>query len=338
MLALLGVAFFAIAPVFAVRLWGHYALMGHWLILAALYLYWRPVFSTRAWLLLLGVATLVNTYLLLMALAIFFADSWQRCWLGQRNWRQGFAVLFAALAIILVLMWATGFFMLGGVSGVGVGNVPYGRYHMNLHGLFDPDQLWSRAMEDRPGSNTDEYEGFAFLGSGMLLLAAVALPALFVRIATQIRAPLPAGILARAVPLLAMALALVVIALSNHVALGTRELFSYPLPQLTDSFTNSFRVSGRFMWPVYYLLYLGAFVLLATRLQKNLARLLLGGLLAFQVVDGQDAWRKYSQAFSDTTRMVFADGVAALETAGRTVREDRRGPAAEPSRPLGGAC
>ena len=231
--------------------------------MAALYLYWRPALSTRAWLLLLGVATLVHAYLMLMVLAVFFADNWQRCWLGQRNWRQAVAILFAALGIILVLMWATGYFMLGGVSGVGVGNEPYGRYHMNLHGLFDPDQLWSRAMQDRPGG-TDEYEGFAFLGSGMVLLAAVALPALLIRAVDVFRAPIPAALLARGLPLLAMALALVVIALSNHVALGTRELFSYPLPRLTDPFTSAFRVPGRFMWPVYYLLYLGIFALLAS--------------------------------------------------------------------------
>ena len=165
LLALLGVAFFAIAPLLAIRLWGHYGLMGQWMILAALYLYWRPAFSARSWLLLVGVATWINAYLLLMVLAILLADCWQRCWLGQRNWRQGIGLLVGALALVLLLMWAIGYFMVGGVSGVGVGNVPYGRYHMNLHGLFDPDQYWSRAIQDRPGSNTDEYEGFAFFGS-----------------------------------------------------------------------------------------------------------------------------------------------------------------------------
>ncbi|OGT60553.1 MAG: hypothetical protein A3E01_11665 [Gammaproteobacteria bacterium RIFCSPHIGHO2_12_FULL_63_22] len=282
---LLGAAFFAISPILTMRLFGHYALTAHWLILAGLYLYMRPEASARYWIALLGIAALVHAYLLLFLLALFGADLVQRAWLGQRDWRQSATCLVVAAGVVIGLMWATGYFMLGGIGGVGVGNEPYGRYHMNLHALLDSENLYSRIVLDRKGGPGD-YEGFAFFGTGMLLLAVAALPSLLER---RVSAPL-----ARWLPITLAAVGFIVVALSNRIALGQTELFHYPLPDLVSPLTSAFRVSGRFIWPVYYLAYLAIFFLIATRMRAGTARVLLLGMLVFQIVDSAYAWRHFS--------------------------------------------
>ncbi|MCX7042219.1 MAG: DUF6311 domain-containing protein [Gammaproteobacteria bacterium] len=284
-LPLLGAAFFAISPILTMRLFGHYALTAHWLILAGLYLYLRPEASARYWIALLAVAALVHAYLLLFLLAIFGADLIQRSWLRQRDLKRSAICLVVAAVVVIGLMWATGYFMLGGISGVGVGNEPYGRYHMNLHALLDSENLYSRIVLDRKGGPGD-YEGFAYFGTGMLLLAVAALPSLLER---RISAPL-----ARWLPITLAAVGFIVVALSNRIALGQAELFHYPLPDLVSPLTSAFRVSGRFIWPVYYLAYLAIFFVIATRMRAGTARVLLLGMLAFQIVDSAYAWRHFS--------------------------------------------
>ena len=286
---LLGAAFFALSPILTMRLFGHYALTAHWLILAGLYLYLRPDASIKFWIALLGIAALVHAYLLLFLLAIFAADLIQRAWLGQRDWRQSVICLVISASVVVGLMWATGYFMLGGIEGVGVGNEPYGRYHMNLHALLDPEKLYSRIVLDRTGGPGD-YEGFAYFGTGMLLLAVAALPSLLDR---RIAAPL-----ARWLPITLAALGFIVVALSNRIALGQSEVFHYELPEIISPLTSAFRVSGRFIWPTYYLAYLAIFFLIATRFRAGTARVLMIGMLALQLVDSAYAWRHFSMVLA----------------------------------------
>ena len=285
-MALAGAAFFAIAPIVCQRLMGHYALASHWLLLAALDAYLRPDAPRRAWIALLAVASLVHAYLLVMCLAVFGADLLQRLWLRQRSPLATAGLFAAAMAVVGLLMWAAGYFMVGGVKGVGISQTDFGLYHMNLLSPIDSDGLWSRWIPDRAGGPGD-YEGFAFIGSGMIVLALLAAG---VALADRRLGPLRWRTLA---PLIALSVVLLAWAASNQVALGTREVLSYPIPDALAPLTSAFRVSGRFAWPVVYLLYLAILAILARRLSPTQARLLLAGALALQVVDGVGSWRHF---------------------------------------------
>jgi hypothetical protein len=290
-LALLGATFFAMAPAMTFRLSGHYALTAHWLVLAAIYLYFRPRASAGRWTLLLGIAVLVHAYLLVMVMALFAADLVQRAW--KQEWRRAraLAVFAAGAGFALLLMWATGYFMLGGLGGVQVDQSAFATYGMNLHALVDPESLWSNLLPDRRGG-IGEYEGFAFPGLGMLLLGVVALPLLVELPRTSRRATW--------VPITAMAATMAVFALSNRISLGTTELASFPIPAFAQPLTGAFRVAGRFAWPAYYLLFLGLFVVLARGLRGNTARILLAGMLLLQLVDGDRAWRHFQAVLGDS--------------------------------------
>ncbi|MDB5851178.1 MAG: hypothetical protein JWP29_4930, partial [Rhodoferax sp.] len=169
-LALVCSVFFTIAPPCLVRIvQGHFALVAHWLLLAGLWLYFAKQFSSRRWLALLLLTTLIHAYILVMVWAIWAADLLQRRLLRQASTRMVLTHLLVANVCIVLVMWAAGYFMLGSEVGL----VGFGLYRLNLVTLFDPDVIWSLVLRNQP-TGPGDYEGFAFMGLGMLLLAAVA--------------------------------------------------------------------------------------------------------------------------------------------------------------------
>ncbi len=273
----LGTGFFVLAPPFLWRLQGHYTMMGQWLVLAALLLYLSAKSSHRRWLLLLAIAPLVHVYLLAMVLPIWLADLTKRLLLQEMTRTQAAVAFLSCTAGIVAVMWLGGFFM----PGASIASETFGFYRMNLLSLIDPANhvgpSWSHFLKNQP-EGLGDYEGFNFLGLGVLLLAVIAA-------AELIRTPLH-GVRWRALlPLVIVSLLLTAFAFSNHVGLGEKRLLSYPLPAFFQPLANAFRASGRFFWPVYYLLLLSVLYVILTRFDRRPAIILLAGLLPLQIID-----------------------------------------------------
>ncbi|WP_156477183.1 DUF6311 domain-containing protein [Collimonas arenae] len=280
---LLATAFFVIAP----PLWWRIniecdALASHWLILAGLYLYFRENFRQRDWIGLLCVATLTHAYLLAMVLAIWCADVLQR-WLKKQISLQA-ALLngLSAAACLALVMWVTGYFMLHGGLSTPVG---LGYYRMSLLALFDPLAGWSSILPEQPRSG-GQYDGFSFLGIGVLALLVLA--ALQMLVAGKRRATLEWR-WSTLLPLLAIALALTAIALTNYVGWGDYDLFTYQLPRWLQWPSAVFRASGRMFWPVFYLIYVAVFYTAFKLIGKKGLTYLLAGLLVLQLIDSNGA-------------------------------------------------
>jgi hypothetical protein len=283
-LPLVGSVFFAFAPACLWRLHLHYALFGQWVLLAALYFYFSKNFSIVRWIALLAATALIHAYLLAMVLTIWLADLIQRRWLKQMDIAKAAGYFFAGGIVVTTVMWAAGYFMLAGSVETG----GFGFYRMNLLSLIDPDDMWSRLLPDQRGGVGD-IEGFNYLGLGMLGLGLVAGYA-FLR-NTRI------GCEVKIMPILIVSIGFFLYAISNHIAAGSVELFSYGLPPIIQHFADTFRVSGRFFWPVYYVIYLAIFYFLFTRLRRNSALSLCVAMLFVQAVDSADAWRFFRNKF-----------------------------------------
>ena len=105
------------------------------------------------------------------------------------------------------------------------------------------------------------YEGFNYLGAGLLLLIPFAL---FFALAYDRKAFFA---LPRKYPaLLLLVLGFFLYALSNRVRYAGVEIFAYPLPSWLNFLTGTFRASGRFFWLVSLLV---LFVTLASLLKKR---------------------------------------------------------------------
>ena len=76
---ILATTLFLIAPVFLFRFQlGHFALLGHWIILASILLYCCRTFSMRKWLLVIIVSLLIHPYIFTMVAVLFGSDILQR--------------------------------------------------------------------------------------------------------------------------------------------------------------------------------------------------------------------------------------------------------------------
>ncbi|MDZ7640132.1 MAG: DUF6311 domain-containing protein [Bryobacterales bacterium] len=246
----------------------HLALCGHFLLLFAVALYVKTQRDSRigrlamAWCGLALASLLIHLYLLAMVLALLAAAVLQRAWACKAQlravWPKLAAIPLAAACAVLVAALLSGHFRGEAMKDPSGG---YGTYSMNLLHPWYPQGL---LRLPGPMPNLDatggQYEGFNYLGAGVLLL---------------ILAAVGAGarqwhlILRRHAFLLATLLLLALFALSNRVYLGGNAVLEFGVPSVIEKPVEIFRSSGRFFWPVGYVLALGAVVLVARERQRR---------------------------------------------------------------------
>lgn len=277
---LLIAALFVSAPPMLLRTSAHLALSGHFLVLAAIYLVLRPGRRHQAlfWLLLLVAASLTNAYLLLMTGACWAADVLGAAISRKASWKSLLVEVPTNLAAVSVALWQAGFFA---ESDRGAGG--FGIFRLNLLSLIDANG-WSRVLPDLPGGPGD-YEGFNYLGLGLILLALVALVVL-----ARGGASLRGQIARRPVFVLALA-SFAVFAISNNIGVGGHDL-ALDLPEFLATRASIFRASGRVFWPVFYVLVLAIAYLVVRGIDRRYVIALLAGAVALQVVDTSTPWLK----------------------------------------------
>jgi Family of unknown function (DUF6311) len=274
LVALLAAGFAVITPAFVFRLTLHMALAGHWVILAALWLYAkRTPPRLFAWPLLLAVTAAIHAYLLAMVMALWVAAYLQRLWLRRFTWASASELLVAPLAVTIVL-WTVGFFYTGSVDSYG-----FGFYRLNVLWPIISYGNWSHIFPDLPHGEYD-YEGLSFLGIGIFAILALAIVTGAVFRLRRMFSP-------RWVPLIATAIFLAVCALSNRVGVLDHQVLDIPIDGIAKFLGETFRSSGRFVWPLLYILTIGAVVLLGRRLPTTWAVGIMAICLAAQIVDSE---------------------------------------------------
>lgn len=283
----LGSGFFCLAPFMLQRVFGHFALVGHWLLLLALYLALDNKPRTKAWALLLALSAAVHFYLTAMVLLLFGATLVKQALARPRSWHDLLLLATLPPTCLALTMWACGYFLLEAGTATAIGG--FGQFRMNLLSPIDPNTIWSTLLPDQPGFPF-EGEGFLFFGSGMLLLAMLQTPVLLWQARSLVRRSLwPLALV------LTVALAF---AVSDTISLGDRLLGHYSLPQALRFVTGTFRASGRFAWLLGYALFLAIVVSCARTYPRWLTRSLLAVLLVWQTVDMRSAFASINTTFA----------------------------------------
>lgn len=294
-LRVLGALFFVLSPPLLFRAHGHESLMAHWLLLAAFERYFSG-WSGRGWLFLAAIAALCHPYLLFMLLGLMSAallDNARAFPEAGSSTRYRANLQFLAILLTLaLLMWLAGYFVDGASDRSG-----YQYFSMNLLALFDPQFFNASRFLVQHDFSPDfapygQYEGFQYLGIGMMLLMALAAGAYSVSPSGQLRAWLR-----RYWPLALAVFVLWLLALSNKVMLGKWHLFTLPLPASLEHGLSLFRASGRFGWPLFYLLNLLALALTVRTLAPRRAQIILVCALALQVLDQTPKYAEFRQLF-----------------------------------------
>ena len=289
-LSLLGACFFILAPPFLWRLWGHYSLMAHWLIILGIIIFYSSNFNLRNWILLLILTALVNAYILAIILSIFILDLIYRTRIEGFRSKDSFLIFFKAFSLLILSLYVFGYFS----NGASIGSGGYSLYRANLNTFFNDNDFWSYILPDI-GSIPNDYEGFAFLGVGIIVLLFISLYEVF-----KNKLLLNMIFSKKNIYLLSLSILLFLFAITNKVTLGTLVLFEFDLPEFFKIFTRPLRSSGRMVWLLFYLIYCAIFFILANSKHLQSYKYLLPILLVIQIFDTGAAASNFRFKMSDT--------------------------------------
>jgi hypothetical protein len=273
-----GAALFVMMPTLLIRI-GHPALCAHWLLL------WVLVIAARQggqrarvseWAVIGMLAGLIQPYLAAMVLALLIAVALTPAHLPLKTRS---TALGAAFVATVVAWWSWGVFSVIGPGSLSEGGL--GHFSMNLLGPISPTG-WSVLLPDLPfATSAQPFEGFQYLGLGVLLmLAAAAGVSLVMRSADRSATPGRHGF---GPPVWLAAMAMAVFALSPVVTIGSRVLVDYSGPWTAP--LAVFRATGRFFWPLAYLLMGWALAVLISRLPSRVVLSILLTIVVIQALD-----------------------------------------------------
>lgn len=283
---LIGTTFFIISPVFLYRLAAmrHFHVSAHWLIIAALYLYFDERSRTKSWAVLISVAVAINLYIAISVVMIFIATI-IKIYMRNELSSLGLKLKFCIKVVVPSILSALASFVVSGFMSYKESSGGAGFYRMNLLAFFNPGYSATGSFSNVlnlivPTSRrvlfSEEWEGFQYLGIGVI----ISLPLVVIYSWRRRREFRSSSWL----PLLLAAGVLFVIALSNRVTFAHIEVH-YWWPDALLRFRQIFRGASRFGFALYYLLTLMSIVTISKIFSKKNATIVLGGLLVFAVVD-----------------------------------------------------
>lgn len=297
--AALGGAMFACLPTLWERAFRHTALASHWLYLFALYFYLEYRHKLRqgnvrfpwGFSLLAFLSVGIHPYFLPLVMICTLLAAVDHIRL-RRELLRGIMIFLSGVGSALVggvLCGAVG----GGVSASRGG---YGAISMNLNAIFNPysqgHYLWSRLLPVLP-QQPSQYDGFNYLGLGVLLLAAVSLVYALTHMFSA------GNWWRRNGPLFAACVFLTAFAVSNGIYWGT-EGFTIPLPAWLTELCGIFRSSGRMFYLVGACILLFGLYTLAEALHRpGIACTALAVFLAVQMWDLSGAAAQKRTSFAE---------------------------------------
>ncbi len=273
--SLIASAFYSLSWVMLYRMFYHTSLTSHWLILAGFYLWIRldlrsnvmkncliyAAFST--------IAILIHPYIWAMCGGIAFM-SFIEYLTEYKDLRR--TILYGAVYCMTgaACLYVFGAFAVGRGMSLGAGS-----YEANLNTLFN-----SMGIAILPGLPVAllQYEGFGYLGFGVLLLVAVSV---CLALGKRIR---PVISLRRKLMVIT-ALCFLAFSIIPEISWGKKVLVKIDLGRFFGTFVGIFRSNGRFIWPVCYMILSCVIIFLFRHMKERTLVFLLSVCLFLQLAD-----------------------------------------------------
>lgn len=298
-LIVLGGMLFILSPAFIDRMYWMTSLSAHFLCLLALafVVYYDEVFGKTknaliGWSILGALCGSIHIYFLPMCGVILLGFMLIDFVRGEKKWK----VLLPFLSYIGAAL--TVVFFLGGFgSGMKAGNDGVGYYSFNLNGFFNP-QGWSGYWKDMPYTDS-QYEGFAYLGLGILVLLFISV-CLWLSSAAmkKVRISIWMKTHIRELAYVLIIMVTLIVSASNIVMYNDKVLYELPVPGFIYKMWSIFRATGRLIWPMVYLLVLGAICLDIKVAGKRAKGILLTLCLLLQIADIRGMLAKKNEIYN----------------------------------------
>ena len=305
---LIASAFFLTSPPLTHRMaCGHYSLSNHWVLIAALLLFFRlqvraPQSDFRDFvgpaLILAAVVIAINPYLAFEVLLVLTAAVVSLLWERRLSWTKAAGFLLLLGLVCAFVAYSLGFFISG---GKGYGSEGYRYFSMNLLSPIDSIGLGWIIRTKLPYSTGGQYEGYNYLGAGIILLTALVVSYLVYR-----RGQLKLLDKRWAVPLFLCCLVLTLMAFSTRISFGSHTVIDLDPHEKLTRFLAPLRASGRLFWLPYYTFLIAVLAVPLLVLRRTWANALLAVLLIVQVADTAPLRRfvhsVISQGYADPLR------------------------------------
>lgn len=291
--------FFIISTPVLQRLFGvlsensrHTSLAAHFLIFGALFIWlYQDRFESYkkdaiAWAVLAALCVLIQMYIIFMVGGIMCGYLLNKV-IAKRDWKRVF-IDFGAF----VCSFGFFFFIVGGFTSLlSSGGSGYGFFSANLNTFINPWR-YSTFLK-KMGMNDLQYEGFAYLGLGMLLLCAICFVMaviMMIRLArkkqlsTYIKAHFKKRY-AMYIPGLIVVFVFAILAFSNLVYLGRRIFIEVHWPTFIDNLLAVIRSSGRFIWCVMYIIMIVALFFITKVFSPKWQKVIVIFCICLQIAD-----------------------------------------------------
>jgi len=299
----LGSMFFIFSTTMMQRIYSHVALTSHFLILLCIYAYLccnagqslRRNLVVWGGLFVLGVS--LHMYFVPI-LFIFMIASAVKNYLKTRQLRGNIILCGASLLILFVTMFILGAFY----SGADKGESGLGFYSMNINALYNPYPYISSYFLNRfPLATGGQYEGFGYLGFGVLLGCFFIVCFALLKIREANHALQNMEIKRNCIILVAVFLFFFLFALSPVITFNDKELVRLHIIPVVERFWSTFRSSGRYVWVLQYMIICGMLVAIKKIFGVKKGLLFLSVLLAFQYLDIKDFFSQKGRSYKERT-------------------------------------
>lgn len=282
-LVIMGSIFFTLSPILLRRMFIHSALGGNWLILAALcgWVYKKSIKGYRSniiiWSALMVLAVTIHMYYIPMILAIM-CSCFLDLILSVRD-KKIVVISITAISISIISALIT-MYMLGAFYGEpGVIQGGLRQFSANLNTFYN-SQGTSLFLKGYPLVSSTQGEGYGYLGLGTMTLFTLGIIGqLFSRKKFEKE---------EKISLMCLLILIIVLggyALSPCITWNSKILIDIPWPKVIIGVFSIFRVTGRFIWPIYYIIISVAVILIIKIYSRKIAYVLLIAGIILQIAD-----------------------------------------------------
>ena len=219
----------------------------------------------------------INPYLAFEVLLVLIAGVVSLLWQKRITLAQSAGVAALLLAAGFVVAYSMGLVISG---GKGYSSGGYRDMSLNLVAPFDPRTFTSLIFPRLRGTNPLQYEGYSYLGAGVLILLAIVVIAALLH-KGKLRHPDKRWL----VPLSLCCLLLTLLALSTKITGGGNTLIDLDPQQHFSRFFAPLRATGRLFWAPYYAILAAILAAPFLFFRKTWANVLLAALLVLQFAD-----------------------------------------------------
>ncbi len=282
---------FVLTPIMLERAFRHCALTAHFLILSALYYYFKnkgkyDFKSFLPFIMINALAVAIHPYFMPFTFGIMFAFCIEGFFVNK-EYKSTVVWLCFSLLLTVFIGYVIGIFYVGeSVTSIG-----YGFFNMNLNSFYNPIskgfENWSRFLNPKPNMYL-QIEGFNYLGLGVILFIPISVILYIFKYKKNLFSVF-IDFIKNYFGIIFSTSALYIFAIGDWVRFGGLELFRIPFPQfLVNGIFGIFRANGRFGNMLVYMIILFVVYRISKVDNKQFSCLLFLMLLCIQALDLKD--------------------------------------------------